>query len=59
MGKAIDEQIAVLEDILKDKEFEIKDALYTIKHTLKQMQTLRAEIAKLRSHKGDGLHGGG
>jgi len=51
MGKAIEMQIAVLEERIKDKQFEIKDANWTLEHAPQEIVDLRRQIAQLRGSK--------
>ncbi len=48
MGKAVDEQIAILEELIKDKQFEINDAHWTLQHAPQEIVELKRQIAKLR-----------
>ena len=48
MGKAVDEQIAVLEERIKDKQFEINDAHWTLQHAPQEIVELKRRIAQLR-----------
>ncbi len=51
MGKAVDEQIAILEDLIKDKQFQINDANFTLQHAPQEITELRRQIARLREGK--------
>jgi len=48
MGKAVDEQIAILEERIKDKQLEINDAYYTLREAPQEIVELRRQIAHLR-----------
>ena len=48
MGKAMDEQIATLEELIKTKQFEINDANWTLQHAPQEIVELKREIARLR-----------
>mgnify|MGYP001051275998 CR=1 FL=1 len=51
MGKAIDEQIAILEERIKDKQFEINDAHWTLQHAPQEIVEIKREIERLRGDK--------
>ena len=51
MGKAVDEQIAILEEQVKDKQFEINDAHWTLQHAPQEIVELRREIERLKGAK--------
>jgi len=48
MGKAIDQQIAVLEEMIKDKQFAINDANWTLQHAPQEILELKRKIADLK-----------
>lgn len=51
MGKAIDQQIAVLEEMIKDKQFAINDANWTLQHVPLEIVELKGKIAQLKKGK--------